>query len=54
MTNDKTMATRKVASLPNDIAERIEDYRFEICIKSEAEAIRRLIELRLEAAKKAD
>ena len=45
------MAGRKIVSLPPDLEKAVEDYRFENRIASESEAIRRLIELGLEAAK---
>ena len=38
---------RKMVSVPADLAQAIEDYRFANRIKTEAEAIRRLIELGL-------
>ncbi len=38
--------------MPDELVQRIQDYRFENRIASEAEAIRRLIELGLDAAKK--
>ena len=41
------MTIRKVVSLPEDLAKRLEDFRFNNRIKSEAEAMRRLIELGL-------
>ncbi|MGX9963146.1 hypothetical protein ACVFYP_07470 [Roseomonas sp. F4] len=44
------MASRKLVSLPADLTEKVENYRFENRINTEAEAIRRLIELGLEAA----
>jgi hypothetical protein len=40
---------RKTVSLPSGFWRRIEDFRFENRIKRETEAIRRLIELGLEA-----
>jgi hypothetical protein len=36
--------TRKLVSLPNELLRAIEDFRFQHRIKTEAEAIRRLIE----------
>ncbi len=42
--------TRKLVSLPRELLRAIEDFRFENRIKTEAEAIRRLIELGLKAA----
>jgi hypothetical protein len=41
------METRKIVSLPAELAQAIEDYRFNHRMKTEAEAIRRLIELGL-------
>ena len=41
---------RKMLSMPRDLWQAIEDYRFEQRIKTESEAIRRLIELGLKAA----
>jgi hypothetical protein len=43
----KSMETRKIVSLPAELAQAIEDYRFANRMKTEAEAIRRLIELGL-------
>ena len=51
MAKDKPMTARKIVSLPEDLARQIEDFRFDNRISSEAEAIRRLIELGLSAAK---
>lgn len=45
------MAARKIVSMPESLSKAVEDYRFENRIASESEAIRRLIELGLEAAK---
>ena len=42
--------TRKLVSLPNTMTQAIDDFRFQERIKTESEAIRRLIELGLEAA----
>jgi hypothetical protein len=42
---------RKTVSLPSSAWSRIEDFQFENRLKRESEAIRRLIELGLEAAK---
>jgi hypothetical protein len=44
MARPKTMASRKLVSLPPDIAEAVDDFRFSNRIGTEAEAIRRLIE----------
>ena len=43
----KSMVTRKIVSLPAALAQAIEDYRFSNRLKTEAEAIRRLIEVGL-------
>jgi metal-responsive CopG/Arc/MetJ family transcriptional regulator len=51
MARPKTMASRKLVSLPPDLTEAVENYRFENRIRSESEAIRRLIERGLETAK---
>jgi len=48
----KVGETRKIVSLPPDLAKAFEDYRFENRFKSEAEALRRLIELGLEQVRK--
>jgi hypothetical protein len=45
----KSMDTRKIVSLPAHLAQAIEDYRFERRLKTEAEAIRQLIEAGLKA-----
>ena len=41
---------RKLVSIPRDVWDQVEDYRFENRIKTESEAIRRLIELGLRAS----
>lgn len=51
MAKPKIMVTRKIVSLPPDTAEAVDEYRFQHRVKTESEAIRRLIELGLEAAK---
>jgi hypothetical protein len=40
---------RKMVSLPVELAQQVEDYRFRLRLKTEAEAIRRLIEAGLKA-----
>lgn len=40
---------RKLVSIPREMEKRIQDYRFENRLKSEAEAIRQLIEKGLRA-----
>lgn len=52
MGRPKSMASRKLVSLPADLTEKVENYRFENRINTEAEAIRRLIELGLELAQR--
>ncbi|HVI91155.1 MAG TPA: hypothetical protein VM659_22845 [Dongiaceae bacterium] len=48
----KVGETRKIVSLPPDLAKAFEDYRFENRFKSEAEALRKLIEMGLEQARR--
>ncbi|MBK1837333.1 hypothetical protein JHL17_07895 [Azospirillum sp. YIM B02556] len=48
------MAGRKMVSLPSELWERVEDYRFSQRIRSEAEAIRKLIEHGLSASEASD
>lgn len=48
--NPHTMA-RKLVAMPHELVKAIDDYRWEHRIKTEAEAIRRLIELGLQASK---
>jgi len=43
------MDTRKIVSLPAELAKAVEDFRFENRINTEAEAIRRLIQAGLKA-----
>jgi hypothetical protein len=45
----KSMETRKIVSLPAELARAIEDYRFKNRLKTEAQAIRQLIEAGLGA-----
>ena len=52
MPRPSTAPVRKQVSLPPDVAQAIDDYRFANRIGSESEAIRRLIELGLKAALK--
>jgi hypothetical protein len=42
------MESRKMVSLPAELAEQVEDYRFANRLKTEADAIRRLIQLGLD------
>ena len=42
---------RRMVSLPEELSERVDDYRFENRITTESEAIRRLIEAGLKAKK---
>lgn len=51
MARPKTMAGRKIVSLPPDLEKAVDDFRFENRFGTESEAIRRLIELGLEAAR---
>jgi hypothetical protein len=51
MPRSKNMEARKMVSLPPSLAEQVEDYRFENRLKTEADAIRRLLQLGLEAAR---
>ncbi len=51
MVREKSMETRKIVSITADMAEAISNFRFENRIRSESEAIRRLIEMGLAAAK---
>lgn len=46
------MQTRKIVSLPAELAVRIENFRFDRRLKAESEAIRQLIELGLDTASK--
>lgn len=50
MARPKTMQTRKIISVPAEMAAAIDEYRFGNRIPTESEAIRRLIQLGLEAA----
>ena len=45
------VTVRKIVSLPRDTVSAIERFRFGNHVKTEAEAIRRLIDLGLEAAR---
>jgi hypothetical protein len=49
MARPRTGDTRKMVTLPAELAKAIEDYRFNSRLNTEAEAIRRLIELGLKA-----
>jgi Arc/MetJ-type ribon-helix-helix transcriptional regulator len=49
MAKPKTMETRKLVSMPAQLANAIEDYRYTNRIPSDSEAIRRLIEAGLRA-----
>lgn len=44
------MSTRKIITFDDDLLRRVEDFRFQERIRSEAEAVRKLIELGLSAA----
>lgn len=52
MARPKTGDTRKMVTLPAELAGAVEDYRFANRLKTEAEAIRRLIEAGLNVAEK--
>ncbi|WP_367159913.1 hypothetical protein ABUE34_12770 [Kozakia baliensis] len=49
MAINKEKTTQKLVSMPKEMAQAISDYRFAHKIGSEAEAIRRLIKIALEA-----
>ncbi len=49
MGRPKTMAGRKIVSLTPELQKAVEDFRFEQRIKTESDALRRLIELGLQA-----
>lgn len=49
MARPKSMHARKMISLPAELAQQVDDFRFRERIKTEAEAIRRLIEMGLAA-----
>jgi hypothetical protein len=51
MAREKLMSSRKIVSLPSGLGDQIENYWFENRMNTEAEAVRRLIVLGLEAAK---
>jgi hypothetical protein len=53
MAVDPHRMTRKLVSLPHELLRAIEDFRFQQRIKTESEAIRRLIETGLGKAKPA-
>jgi hypothetical protein len=50
MADESEAAVRKTVSLPASFWKRVEDYRFGNRIRSETEAVRRLIELGLASA----
>jgi hypothetical protein len=52
MARQATLTAKKLLSLEPDMVRAIEDFRFEARINSESEAIRRLIEVGLEAVQK--
>lgn len=54
MTRERTLGTRKMVSLPDDMWQQIDDYRFSNRIHTEAEAIRRLIRAGLDLDAAAD
>jgi hypothetical protein len=51
MPDETAPVVRKTISLPSDIWQQVEDYQFGNRIKRETEAIRRLIDLGLKAAR---
>ena len=53
MAKEPVMVTRKIVSLPAELAKAVDDFRFENRLRSEAEAIRILLEAGLEAKRKA-
>jgi Arc/MetJ-type ribon-helix-helix transcriptional regulator len=53
MPRPKTMSGRKIVSLPPELEAAVDDYRFAKRFKTESDALRRLIELGLDAAKSA-
>mgnify|MGYP003365714551 FL=1 len=51
MARPSTAPVRKQVNLPAELAKAVEDYRFSNRLSTESEAIRRLIEAGLKAAK---
>lgn len=51
MAKPAMLTAKKLVALDPEMVRQIEDYRFAARIKTESEAIRRLIELGLEAAR---
>lgn len=49
MAINREMTVQKLTAMPREMAARVSDYRFENRLPSEAEAIRRLITIGLEA-----
>lgn len=54
MSKDTIYPVKKLFSLTEDQARRISDFRFENRLPSEAEAIRQLIDLGLQASRQAE
>ena len=52
MGRPKTMAGRKIVSLTPELQQAVEDFRFVERIKTESDALRQLIELGLQAARR--
>ena len=52
MSRPKVMVSRKPVSLPPELSEAVDEFRFKNRFKTESDAIRRLLELGLEADKK--
>jgi hypothetical protein len=53
MTDDADTTIRKTISLPSKLWKRIEDFQFEARVKRDTEAVRRLLELGLDAHERA-
>lgn len=54
MANEPTFPVKKLVNLTEELAKRISDYRFDERLQSDNEAIRRLVELGLDAARQED
>jgi metal-responsive CopG/Arc/MetJ family transcriptional regulator len=52
MSDNPEQPIRKTVSLPAKLWQRIEDYQFQHWVKRDAEAVRQLIQLGLDAAEK--
>ncbi|BCI68075.1 hypothetical protein AAJCM20276_26990 [Acetobacter aceti] len=51
MAINKETTTQKLIAMPKSLAEKVSEYRYDNRLPSEAEAIRRLIQIGLEASK---